>query len=236
MRRKVSKIHRAPGFFLGCVLLALLAYLLGWSSLLAANTVNISGTTRVADVTSLLDSMPSTTYRKGAPLARIDTRYINRKLKSLDWIKNSRTSRDWLHQTLSISIIERTPIAQFIDEKGQLRLIDKTGVDFLSPSAIARYPTITFAEPTPELKNAISLFLQSIPEGFISSLNSLAIRAPLYIQSQQKGLGAGMLIIRWGDTSDLAVKVKVIQRLLSLDENKKAKLIDVISPLTPIVK
>ena len=34
----------------------------------------------------------------------------------------------------------------------------------------------------------------------------------------------------------MATKVKVIRTLLALEENKKAKLIDVISPLAPIVK
>ncbi len=236
MRGKLRFIRKSPGIILVIALLCLGSYLLGWSTLFSARSIAIEGTERTLEVQRTLAALPKNVYREKAPLARIDTRYISRKIASLDWVKSEKIMRDWLHGRIVISIREREPVAQFVNDRGGLSLIDKTGKVFDSPSSLSRYPVITFGDSQPILKSEIAAFIVALPDEFLTSLDSLAIRQPIYIQSAHHGLGNGRLIIRWGDNSALATKVKVINALLALEENKKARLIDVISPLNPIVK
>lgn len=236
MKKIKFKIFRSPGIVLGIVLLGLAAYLLGWSTLLSAKSLDIHGTKRTQEIEEVISHLPASAYRPKAPLARVDVHYISRKLAQLDWVKDEKVSRDWLHGRIKIEIAERTPVAQFINDQGTLSLIDKSGITFISPTPVAHYPTITFGSTEPSLKVAIATFLQELPEEWTSNLQALTIREPIYIQSAHSGMGSGKLIIRWGDGSEMATKVKVIRTLLALKENKTAKLIDVISPLAPIVK
>jgi cell division septal protein FtsQ len=46
----------------------------------------------------------------------------------------------------------------------------------------------------------------------------------------------GGLSILWGSASDQAAKLTVLDALLAAPENKKARFIDIATPLTPIVR
>jgi hypothetical protein len=41
--------------------------------------------------------------------------------------------------------------------------------------------------------------------------------------------------IRWGDSSQMNLKISVVNRLLAMPENKKVKVIDLLAPHAPIV-
>lgn len=231
---KVRKIKHFPGIFLAVVLLGLLTYLLGWSTLLAARTVVVDGTQRSAEINGqILNSVSN--FHIGEPLARVDVHSLTRKISLLDWVDKASVKRDWLHGRIHIVIQERNPIAQFVDSSGSLKLIDKSGVVFASKGG-GKYPLISFASANPELISSVAIFVQALHPDLIENLESLAIRSTEYIQSRHTGLGSGHLIIRWGDNSEMSTKDKVLRALLALPENQKAKLIDLSSPLSPIVK
>ena len=232
--RHVPKIKHFPGIVLSILLLSLLTYLLGWSTLLSARTVVIDGTERKSEITSqIFNSSPS--FHLGEPLARVDVHAISRRLSQLDWVDNETVKRDWLHGRIHVVIEERIPIAQFTDSSGKRIVIDKSGALFTSTSS-ATYPIITFLHSDKPSVEAIANFLQLFPADLLASMSSLAIRSPEFIQSTHTDLASGKLIVRWGSSSEMATKVKVLRALLALPENQKSKLLDLSSPLSPIIK
>ncbi len=229
-----KKLKHFPGIALSILLLVLLGYLLGWSTLLSVKSISIDGTPRTSEITAQLLS-DSKHFHVGEPLARVDVHALSRSLSDLDWVESTSISRDWLHGAVSIRVIERAPIAQFIDGSGKSKLIDKSGVVFFAKSQV-QYPVITFSSYSNDVVNAAAQFIQSLPGDLLSNIESIAIASPQFIQSKHRGLGSGNLIVRWGNNQDLPVKVKVLRALLALPENAKVKLLDLSSPLSPIAK
>jgi len=235
--RHLPKIKHFPGIALTILLLALLTYLLGWSTLLSARTVVVDGTDRKSEITSrIFDSSPA--FHLGEPLARVDVHAISRRISQLDWVDQESVKREWLHGRIHVIIKERTPIAQFTDSSGKRIVIDKSGALFTSTST-STYPVISFLHSDKASVAAIAEFLQLLPSDLLASMDSLAIQSPEFIQSShtgQVGMSSGKLIVRWGSGSEMTTKVKVLRALLALPENSKAKLLDLSSPLSPIIK
>ena len=235
MRRlRFKKVKHAPGFVLSIVLLSILTYLLGWSTLLAARSIVIDGTLRTGEISSQIIN-PASSFHIGEPLARVDVHSIARRISLLDWVEGQSVKREWLHGRLHIVIQERTPIAQFTSADGRLKLIDKNGKVFTSKGS-ARYPVISFASQGDDLVATAATFVQSLPTDLLANLQSISIRSSDFIQSSHAEMGKGNLIIRWGNCAQLGTKVKVLRALLALPENASAKLIDLSSPLSPIAK
>ncbi len=231
---RLKKVKHFPGIALSILLLSLLVYLLGWSTLLSVKSIVIDGTTRTSEINNQLKSR-LTQFHIGEPLARVDVHALNRQIADLDWIESDAISRDWFHGTIHIYVVERTPIAQFTDGFGKVQLIDRTGTVF-SANGSNQYPVITFSGNNNSLVNDAAIFIQNLPSDLLNNMESLAIRSQEFIQSKHMALTSGELIVRWGNNQDLAVKVKVLRSLLALPENRDAKLIDLSSPLSPIAK
>ena len=222
-------------------MLALLTYVLGWSTIFAARTLVIDGTQRTTEVSSQIlgssstSTSTSSTFHLGEPLARVDVHSLNRKISMLDWVEKQSVKRDWLHGQIHIVIQERTPIAQFIDSAGVTQLIDKTGSIFLAHGA-GSYPIITFKNNEKALIDSAATYIQELPADLLWNAQSFTVNSLDSIQSTHSGLAAGTVIIRWGNNSEMMTKIKVLRALLALPENSKAHVIDLSAPLSPIVK
>ena len=237
LRKSLKVSKKSPGIVLTILLFGLLTYLLGWSTLLSAKAVVIEGTTRTAEINTVIYS-GSSPLKMGSPLARVDTHTLNRKVSNLDWVAEVSIKRDWLHGTIHITVVERDPIAQIISSSGTRKFIDRDGVIFAGKPT-SKVPVITVggrADSESQLLKELALFIQALPGDLISNLESLSIRSTDFIQSRHKEMGAGHLYIRWGSNQEMAVKVKVLRALLVLPENASAKLIDLTDPLSPIAK
>lgn len=239
---RLKRINHFPGLALAICLLALSTYLLGWSTLFAARAVVIDGTERTAEVNSQIVAA-SSTFHLGEPLARVDVHSLSRRISLLDWVEKLSVKRDWIHGQIHIVIQERTPIAQFIDGAGQNQLIDKSGVIFLAHGN-GSYPVITFKasgkssdkSSSKDLIDAAATYIQELPSDLLDNAQSFIVNSIDSIQSTHTGLGSGEVVVRWGNNSEIATKVKVLRALLVLPENSKAHLFDLSSPLSPIVK
>jgi cell division protein FtsQ len=238
---RLNKLRRFPGFVLAICLLALLTYVLGWSTIFAARTLVIDGTQRTTEVSSQIlgsSSTPtssSSSFHLGEPLARVDVHSLNRKISMLDWVEKQSVKRDWLHGQIHIVIQERTPIAQFIDSAGVTQLIDKTGSIFLAHGT-GSYPIITFKNNEKALIDSAATYIQELPTDLLGNAQSFTVNSLDSIQSTHSGLAAGTVIIRWGNNSEMMTKIKVLRALLALPENSKVHVIDLSAPLSPIVK
>ena len=243
---RIGRIKHAPGIALSILLLSLLTYLLGWSTLLAAKSVVIDGTLRKAEISSQILN-PHTAFRIGIPLARVDVHSLSRRISQLDWVASEEVKREWLHGRIHIAIQERTPIAEFTNVDGARSFFDKTGSVF-SAQGSNSYPLITFANVSPDLIKTAAGFIQNLSSDsssnsssnsstdLLANMTSLAIRSTDFIESSHSGLASGKVIVRWGSNEEMVTKVKVLRALLALPENAHAKLFDLSSPLSPIVK
>lgn len=234
VRLPKSKIKHFPGVSLALLLLALVIYFLGWSTLLSARSLQIDGTERTSEIRALLLD-PSTKFHLGEPLARVDIHLLNRKLANQDWIENEKVGRDWLHGKIYVTVQERAPVGEFLDATGVRKLIDKTGSIFTNIGA-RKYPLISFASSDSSLLSAVALFIQELPPDLLANLSSISVHSSALIQSTHTQLGSGRVIINWGTSDEVVVKVKVLRALLALPENASVNFVDLSSPLAPIAK
>lgn len=110
--------------------LALLAWVLLMSPLLAVRTVAVSGTTRLSpqQVRAAADVV------RGTPLARVDAAAVVRRVESLRAVADVRVTRAW-PSTLKLQVTERKPVVGVVTKNG-VTLVDADGVPFAAAAAL----------------------------------------------------------------------------------------------------
>jgi cell division septal protein FtsQ len=207
------------------------SYLLGWSSLLTVKQIEITGAPTSKSEKEIAKNL---NLSLGDKLARVDSRAIENRLKSNDWIKSAEISRNWLNGKVAVALQPRTPVALYT-EPGQPQVaLDASGITFQLPGQIpAGLPNVTSSSVASGLI-AIEVFTQ-MPKEFSDGIDRLTAASPTNILINGKFNGRTLQII-WGDGEDTSLKLKVITALLDLPENKSIRLIDVTAPHAPIVK
>ena len=212
-------MNRRLALFSSLALLAIVTYILGWSSLFTVSSVEITGT----------KTQLSSDISTGEKLARIEPRAIAAKFETLDWVAEARVSRNWINGKVSIEITERTPVAIFNNI-----VFDSDGNSFVlrgTPSS----PLVQIqASDLVAAKKAVTFF-SSLPVDLKSALMVVKVRSSGSLVLEVNNAGKN-LEIRWGDDSDNELKLKVYKALIALPENASIKRVDVSAPHAPIVK
>jgi len=239
---KKIKIAHFPGIALTIGLISLLAYLLGWSSLLAVRTISISGTSESALLQRSIDTgAPRITI--GEPLARVDVQSLRQRILLNQWITSAAIGRSWLHGTLTVAVQERKPVASYQTPDGTTHYFDAAGMDFLSPLTYPALPNISLANTGTRAKEEVAKLITTLDE---KSPDLLAHARAFTLTTAGNGnTNLGMKIelpptrnitIRWGDSIDIPLKIAIYQKLFALKENEKASLFDLSDPLSPVTK
>jgi len=212
-------MNRRLALFSSLALLAIVTYILGWSSLFTVSSVEITGT----------KTQLSSDISTGEKLARIEPRAIAAKFETLDWVAEARVSRNWINGKVSIEITERTPVAIFNNI-----VFDSDGNSFVlrgTPSS----PLVQIqASDLVAAKKAVTFF-SSLPVDLKSALMVVKVRSSGSLVLEVNNAGKN-LEIRWGDDSENELKLKVYKALIALPENASIKRVDVSAPHAPIVK
>ncbi len=211
---------------LALTLILSLAYLLGWSNIFTAKGVSYSG---APTKSSQLAVKKLADISKGERLARIETRKVSARIKTLPWIKSVDISRNWINGEVSVSVEARLPIATF---NGQL--MDAEGKRFELPGGYTEKLPSVFARDTKSGLAAIELFM-NLPTEFSTRTSAFTANSPENIFFNIKE-GKRTLLVIWGNGKDTAFKIKVYKALLALPENSQIKKIDLTDPRSPIVK
>ncbi|MCX6456790.1 MAG: FtsQ-type POTRA domain-containing protein [Actinobacteria bacterium] len=211
---------------LAILLIAGLAYLLGWSNVLTIKEISYTGSpTKNSEATV----KNLTNLEVGERLARIETRKIAARLQNLPWVDNADLSRNWISGKIVIAITPRLPIATF---NGQL--MDATGKRFELPGGYdAKLPSV-FARDAKSGLAAIKLFTK-LPTEFSTRTSAFTATSPENINFKITE-GKRSLTVVWGSDIEIDLKLKVYKALVALPENSKIKKIDLTEPLSPIVK
>ena len=207
------------------------SYLLGWSSLLTVKQIEINGAPTINSEEAIAKNL---NISLGDKLARVDSRALANRLKANEWIKSADISRNWFNGKVVIELQPRTPVALYTAPGKPQVALDASGVTFQLPGEVpAGLPKVSSSSVASGLI-AIELFTE-MPKEFSDGIDRLTAASPTNILINGKFSGRTMQIV-WGDGEDISLKIKVIQYLLELPENKSIRLIDVTAPHAPIVK
>ncbi len=230
MSSRTRKLLSPPLAIVG-VLIIVLAYFLGWSSIFTVKKIEIQG----APTTSVQENIETRSQIEvGQQLARVNPQSVARRVEKLTWVKDVTISRDWLSGVVAIEVTPRQPLAFFNSDQVPGQTIDEEGQLFSLPGfSNPDLAHISANNPDSALK-ANELFTQ-LPESFRRSITSM-VATSTNTFTLNSTLDGRDIRIRWGDGQDISLNISVINKLLKLPENKRIKVIDVVAPYAPIVK
>lgn len=227
----VKKYFLKAPFIIAVSLLLAGIYLLGWSNILTVKSLVVDGAPSPA-ISKILEVRSD--IKLGENLARINPRLTSRKLSEISWIQEARISRNWLEGSVTIEIIPREPIAFFNSQIKQGQTIDEQGNLFTLPG-YSNPELARISATSPESAIAANELFTSLPENFRASISSMSATS-LKTFTLMKSFKKESIRIQWGDATQVGLKVRVVEKLLTLPENRKISLIDVAAPHAPIVK
>jgi cell division protein FtsQ len=189
--------------------LALLAWVLLMSPLLAVRTVAVSGTTRLSpeQVRVAADVV------RGTPLARVDASAVVRRVQSLRAVADVRVTRAW-PSTLKLQVIERKPVV-WVSAKSGVTLVDAAGVPFAAaatrPPNIVRLQVAHPGPKDPTTRAALDV-LAVLPQPIRGRVAIVRAASP---SSVTLVLRDGRRVL-WGGVDDTALKAQAAEALLKM--------------------
>jgi cell division protein FtsQ len=213
-------------FIAPLLVVALLGYILGWSSLLEIRTIEVSGIEGSKTLTAK-KVIKRSGIKRGDKLARVNSGTIARALQGYPEIAQVEVNRKPLH-TVEISIITRSIDLAIASGDGKYLLGDITGTTFVEVNRAPRgIPIITGDRRF--LADGMTIY-SALPKKIRSRVEKIALPSSASISFSLRG---GLSIL-WGSASNQEAKLTVLQALLAAPENKKARFIDIATPLTPV--
>ena len=238
-----SRFNRIRIVFLVTSILGGLIYVLGWSSLLTIQAVEIKGTNQGNLISAQLLAGRSNLVL-GEPLARINPKHEENLITDLEWVKQAEVSRNWWTREVQVLVTPKIPIAIFKiagAASTNPRYLASDGTDFSSPQNFSNLATISLINNGQNLvgqRRIIAGFVASLPADLIPGLENLEITKKGEVIMATK-LRKPALRINWGSSNsseEILIKSNVLKDLLDLPENKKITYVDLTVANAPIVK
>jgi cell division septal protein FtsQ len=244
LRKKLrSRFNRLGiGFFVVSILGGLI-YVLGWSSLITIQSVEIKGTNQGNLISAQLLAGRSNLVL-GEPLARINPKHEENLITDLEWIKAAEVSRNWWSREVEVLVTPKIPIAIFKIEgaaETKPRYLASDGSDFSSPQVFTNLATVSLINNGQNLvgqRRIIAGFVANLPADLIPGLQNLEITGKGEV-IMATNLRKPTLRINWGSSNtpeEIVVKSNVLMDLLDLPENKKITYVDLTLANSPVVK
>jgi len=217
---------RRLGVLLGSVLGAVwLCYLLLFSSVLGARTIDVAGTA----VLSADEVRAAAGVSGGHPMLRLDTGAVADRVRGLAPVAGVQVQRSW-PSTLVIRITERVPLA-FVRVPDGARLVDATGFGF---ATVAQPPPglpelyAGSSEATVAAAGVLAALAAPAHERLRTELVAVRADGPFDVQLTLRGERT----VRWGSATESDRKAAVLAVLLS----QPGKVYDVASPDLPTIR
>lgn len=218
----------AKKFIAPLLVVSLLGYILGWSSLLEIRTIEVSGIQGSKTLTAK-KIIKKSGIKRGDKLARVNSGMVARALKEYPEIARVEVNRKPMH-TLEISVTTRSVDLAIASGNGKYLLSDITGITFAEVNRAPRgIPIITGDRRF--LADGMDIYL-ALPTKIRARVEKIALPSSASISFSLRG---GLSIL-WGSATDREAKLTVLEALLAAPENKKARFIDIATPLTPTVR
>ena len=223
------------------LLIASTSYLLGWSDYLTVKNIETTGTASQSIINREL-AKNNLTLEIDMKLARVDLRAIERVCSDLEWLASANVKRNWLNRSISIEVVEKIAVAKAISSSNEIVNFDNQGKIFAPTSAIQlaqslKLPLVTSKSNDQNQLSAAAKFLQDLPDEslpLIDDLIGISIADSGFIIMQTK-VANREVVVNWGEPAEIPQKSRVLQALIDLPENKKAKRFDLSLPDSPVV-
>ncbi len=169
----------------------------------------------------------------GVPLARLDTVALRQQILELRGVRDVRISRDW-PDGLRVELVSREPVAA-VPREGTIALLDVDGVHVAdaetAPENLPQIEVPLEDSGGRALRAALTVVAASSPE----------LRAQVATVSARSQDSVEMVLrdgvrVRWGDASQSALKVQVLEALRAAPGAAKATVFDVSAPKAPITR
>ena len=215
---------------LGAVLVAVVIWLIWFSSVLDARTVSVEGQSSL----TAAQVRKSADVPLGGPLARVDLTAVEARVKAVPRVRLVEVSRAWPHG-VNINVTERSAVV-WSRVGGEFRGIDRFGVDFRSyskkPSGlIEARVSATDAEQRVQTLQAVAAIADRIGRDDPALRKQIQVIIGSTKDSVVLDLTKGRTVT-WGSEAQAARKLEVLEQLLDID----AKGYDVSAPDQPTTR
>ena len=227
------------------LLFAALAYVLGWTNVFAVKSFEVVDEN--PDRKNVIEKTLDLASQVGKPIARIDRRELNGKLRNLTWASQVDLSRNFVTGKVTLAIEPEVVMARlnsswtaapgqipFLAEDLSVIYVNQDEANFLEVSELLKkgsvLPEINMGSEDDQLKGSLRDLVAKLNEWTILGINAPDggnISSTLILDGRQ-------LEVYWGNVKELDLKLEVLNRLLELKENRRAKSFDLSNPLSPI--
>lgn len=217
------------------LIIATLAFLLGWTNLFTVRAIAVTGSPNSAVTAEVLRISQIET---GAKLARLEPKKIATRLLSerLNWVERADISRNWLTRKVEITLKARSALAVIQSGNSSvIKFVDQSGAVFELPEEIrsgVKADLIAISGNSDAARAAGIALYQGLPR----DLSGKVIKVVATSQSNFQLLQGDGLRIVWGSAADTSLKVRIYKALIALPENAKIKYMDLSNPIKPTVK
>lgn len=218
--------RRVFAVLVAVTVVAVLVWVLGWSSILGVSKVEVSGATSAeASAVAELVDVPI-----GTPLARVDTDAAAARVRERITVAEVSVRRAW-PSTLAVDIVLRTPAIVVRNPQGQLEVADAEGVSFgvvkAAPKGVPVVKAVGAKGATREALQSALALLNALPSDLSSQVSGITVSSANLVT-----FTLGKRTVVWGSGADSERKVAILTALLPT----KAKVIDVSAPETPVTR
>jgi cell division protein FtsQ len=190
------------------VVAALLAWLVAFSSVFGAKTIEVRGEhSLIAEQVSAAAAIS-----QGAPLIRLDTGAIAARVEALPDIASARVQTKY-PSTVIITVTERIAIG-YLQTGGRYALVDKTGDQFRTqPSKPAQLPLFEIPAGAQAKASAAAeaTVAAALPRSVLVKVASIQAFDPTAITL----LMTDQRVVRWGSADQSDLKAKILPALLT---------------------
>lgn len=210
-------------------LLVVVVLFTAYSPVFAVRAISVEGTSRIdaAQVQSALQD------QVGRPLALVDYARMTSQLAQFPLIQSYSTESS-LPNTLVVRIVERQPVGAVAAAAG-FDLVDPAGITVSHSDARPDgFPVIDLAGTaigSPGFLGVTSV-LRSMPADLLAKVDTVS--AATLDSVTFTLLGAGQKVV-WGSASNLALKARVLDKLIATQDADASLTYDVSSPESPVV-
>lgn len=218
-RNRRMMLRRGAVGALVAVVVAALVWLVGFSPLLAATTVEVEGTT----VVSAAEVEARGAVPMGTPLARVNTDHIAERVGTLPAVQAVTVERRWPN-TVAIVVTERVGVIA-LARGGTFRWVDASGSVFHQTSTPGAGLVVVEAPEDTRILADLATVAQSLTDQLRARVQKITATSPDTITLV---LDRGQRVI-WGSAADSTTKAQVATAMLAVE----ATVFDVSAPAHP---
>ena len=195
-------------------------WLVGFSSVLAAHRVQVTGT----DVLTQDQVRSVAQVPLGTPLARQDVDAVRARVAALPLVSTVTVTRKW-PTTVLVAVRERTPVLAVRQPAGLL-LVDRSGVGYQTVAAVPEGVPVADVDPmNGPLLSEVGVVAAALPAKLKSRVARLEAVSPDAIRLVLTDSD----VVFWGSSSESPLKAEVLLALLK----QKGSSYDVSAPHSP---